>query len=347
MTDEVDEPESTGWDAIDQVLERVYGEVEPFQWGAAPPDAPPGSDPLHAVSAFRSTRSQPHWHFITYGFSELWAKESDDPALSGFGFELTFRLAIKDQSAGKKRSKADSNEPPDWVDDFLRNLARYVFKTGNVFGPGDSMPLNGPIVTGVSTSITAVGFLPDPELAAIDTPNGRVEFLQVVGLTEDELEAVHRWDMLQFLKLLQGNAPLLVTELGRKSSLLDPQFAQQVEQRTKTEGSSSDSSFSDQARFEVKREECKLIFGAALAGDVARRLTGRTMFGRPFTVYTPKSSIRFELGPHLRWERTREGVTIRLTANHAKSLLTLLQPTPGTHESPDLPGLKVAIEPTK
>jgi len=352
MTDEVDEPELsepelTGWDAIDQVLERVYGEVEPHQWGATPPESPGGADPLHGVSAFRSTRSQAHWHFVTYGFSELWAKESDDPALSGFGFELTFRLKIKEPAAGQKLAKPQNAEPPEWVDDFLRNLARYVFKTGNIFGPGDSMPLNGPLVTGVTTSITSVGFLPDPELGSIDTPNGRVEFLQVVGLTEDELEAVHCWDMLQFLKLLQGTAPVLITDLNRKSALLDPQFSRQVEQRTKTEGSSSDSSFSDQARFEVKRDDFTLIFSAAVAGDVARRLTGRTMFGRPFNVYTPKSTIRFELGQHLRCERTREGLTVRLTASHAKSLLTLLKPTPGTYETPDLPGLKIVIEPSK
>lgn len=74
----------------------------------------------------------------SHGFSELYAKESDEPEVSGYGFELTFRLAIAPDTA------ADA-EPPRWAMNFLQNLARYVFQSGNVFKDGDWMTANGPI----------------------------------------------------------------------------------------------------------------------------------------------------------------------------------------------------------
>ena len=46
---------------------------------------------IYGISIYRA-EDPPHWHFVTYGFSELYSKESDDPAVSGWGFELTFRL---------------------------------------------------------------------------------------------------------------------------------------------------------------------------------------------------------------------------------------------------------------
>jgi hypothetical protein len=53
--------------------------------------------------------------------TDLYAKEPDDPAESGWGFEFTFRLA---------RDPADT-EPPIWAANLLQNLARYVFTSGN------------------------------------------------------------------------------------------------------------------------------------------------------------------------------------------------------------------------
>ena len=56
----------------------------------------------------------PHWHYVTYGFSELYAKESSDAATSGYGFELTFRLAAE------AAENADST-PPVWPMNLLQN----------------------------------------------------------------------------------------------------------------------------------------------------------------------------------------------------------------------------------
>jgi suppressor of fused-like protein len=86
--------ESPGWAAIDDALAEIYGEVEPLHFAAELPMAVGGNDPLHGVSAWRSTfGGRACWHFVTYGYTELFEKESDDPAVSGFGFEMTPRAA--------------------------------------------------------------------------------------------------------------------------------------------------------------------------------------------------------------------------------------------------------------
>jgi suppressor of fused len=68
----------------------------------------------------------------------------------------------------------------------VQNLGRYVFDSGNWFDAGHTMPLDSPIRAGEDTAIRSVLFAYDPELPPIETPHGRVAFLQLVGLTEDE-----------------------------------------------------------------------------------------------------------------------------------------------------------------
>ena len=221
--------DAPGWDAIDAALRPIYGDREPLHMGTVVPMALGGPDPIHGISAYKNLAPSSHWHYVTYGFSELWEKESDDPNVSGFGFELTFRPTCK----------AKDKKPPNWVWNFLQNLGRYVFETGNALGVGHTMPLYGPIKLGSSTLIHAVSFALDPQLPPMKTPNGRVDFLQIVGLTLDELDAIHSWNAAAFLDLRRREAdPLLLTDLARASWLTDPTFATKVARRSKKEGSS-------------------------------------------------------------------------------------------------------------
>jgi hypothetical protein len=48
-----------------------------------------GNDPLDGISVYDGGD---FWHFVTYGFSDLYEKETKDPEWSGFGFELTMKL---------------------------------------------------------------------------------------------------------------------------------------------------------------------------------------------------------------------------------------------------------------
>ncbi|GJM68677.1 hypothetical protein HMSSN036_08930 [Paenibacillus macerans] len=171
-----------------------------------------GPDPLDGISAYKAEKPVSHWHFVTFGFSELYGKESEDAEYSGYGFELTFRLTRGE----------DEEEPPAWALNLLQNMGRYVFRSGNVFRAGDYLDANGPICVGDDTKLTALAFTWDPELPEIDTPNGKVEFLQMIGITGDELEAMQAWNTRGMLKACEGHLPGLVTDLSRDSVLEVP-----------------------------------------------------------------------------------------------------------------------------
>ena len=111
------------------------------------------------------------------------------------------------------------------------------FRDGQCVG-GRTMPLNGPIRHGSSTLIHVAAFTRDPQLPAIATPNGQVKFVQIVGLTMDELEAIHSWNAEAFLHLRSHTDSLLITDLNRESWMNDKQFAAEVARRSKQDGSS-------------------------------------------------------------------------------------------------------------
>ena len=83
----------------------IYGEQEPKHYGTLVPYSLGGEDPLDGISTYKSGTPVPHWHFVTYGFSELYEKELDNTEYSGYGFELTFRLVRNE----------DEEEPPAWA----------------------------------------------------------------------------------------------------------------------------------------------------------------------------------------------------------------------------------------
>ena len=81
-----------GWDAIDEALAGAYGDQEPKHYGTIIKYSLGGPDPLDGVSVYEHAGPPAHWHYVSYGLSELYQKESEDLELSGWGIELTFRL---------------------------------------------------------------------------------------------------------------------------------------------------------------------------------------------------------------------------------------------------------------
>ncbi|MFD0365273.1 suppressor of fused domain protein [Nocardia sp. GCM10030253] len=205
--------EAPGWDAIDGALAQLYDGVEPAHWAPELYWSLGGPDPLDGISVYPRTDPVPHWHYLSYGMSELYEKEWDNPAESGWGFEFTFRLV---------RLPTDT-EPPIWPADFMQNLARYVFQSGKWFEPGHTIKANGPIAADhADSTVHAVGFAVDPELGAIDTPNGRLRFLQIVGLTMPEYRAAHGGNLLTLLAELAPRLPLFVTDIEREPLIVEP-----------------------------------------------------------------------------------------------------------------------------
>ncbi|HLL21674.1 MAG TPA: suppressor of fused domain protein, partial [Kofleriaceae bacterium] len=267
-----DEQPSPGWDAIDAALRRIYGDAEPMHFGTVLPYMLGGNDPLHGISVYTRLDPVPHWHFVTYGFTDLFHKETEDPDESGFGFELTMRLV----------RRADEEQPPMWALNFLQNLGRYVFGTGNSFAAGHKMGLNGTIALDHDTKITAICFADDPELGELTSENGAARFIQVVGITDDEYRLVQEWSTTGLLDILQKRLPHLVTDLSRDSVLSDAATAAEVEQRVAQEGSSEDLTFAGELAMTVDDGHVRIELGALYAAALPRAMRGRIRHGRPY-----------------------------------------------------------------
>ena len=191
-----------GWDAIDKALGQIYPNQEPKHFGTVIKYMIGGPDPIDGFSVYNAGD---HLHLVTYGFSNLYYDENAvGEDFSKFGFELTMRLPLEE-------------EEPNWAINMIQNIARYVFESGKWFEAGHYIPANGPIKLDSETKLVGLAFDTDSELESIDTPHGKVEFLQLFGLTQKELDQIINTDKNAANILLKhkNNNPFLITDLNR------------------------------------------------------------------------------------------------------------------------------------
>lgn len=216
------EDDTPGWSAIDSALEKVYKGIEPRHYGTIIKYMLGGEDPLDGISIYDNKEQQFHRHIVSYGMSELYyAPESAENEFSGWGFEFTFRVV---PFAGDKDADKAKNEPK-WAMSLMQNLAKYVFDSQKWFEAYHFIPANGPIRLDSDTKLVGIAFAPDPQLGVIDTPNGEVSFLQMVGLTQEELDWL--WQdpktgrVEELINKMRKDNPLLITDLNRTKSYVD------------------------------------------------------------------------------------------------------------------------------
>ncbi|MCE4048772.1 MULTISPECIES: suppressor of fused domain protein [Bacillaceae] len=201
-----------GWDAIDAVFENLYPNQEPSHFGTD----------LHARAIFGGDQyldgysiyesSHGYKHIVTYGMTELY---TDTEAFGGewskWGYEMTMKL------------NEDTLDDCMWSLDMLSNLARYTFTQQRFFEPLQYIAGNGTSIhIGVESDITALLVVQDTEAVGMDTVHGRADFLQLVGITEKELEVLkedHARAAELVAKMKRDN-PHLVTDMKRKHSYL-------------------------------------------------------------------------------------------------------------------------------
>jgi len=261
-----------GASVIARALWEVYGDQAPMEFQSIVTRAMGGPDPLDCVDVHASAAfGVPHWHYVSYGFTELHTKESHLSAVSGWGFELTLRLA-----------QGPERKPPLWPVKLMQNLARYVYDTGRLFQLGGQFDANGPLAKKESTAITGVVFTADPELPrSASQPNGSFGFLQMVGVTADELEASHAWSTPALLDLL-GPAAGNVTDLRRTSVLAGKKARAALDAGVLRDGSATERLRLDALGVRFDEEETLfLTFAARNIRIFARVLTGRLRHGRP------------------------------------------------------------------
>ena len=168
-----------GWDYITEVFDRLYQNQEPKHYAPMIKAQFGGPDPLDGISIYDAGD---FYHFVTYGFSEIYERENDSD-ISGYGFELTYKL--------KKSNEIDEQELKNFSG-ILQTLGRHVFASGTVFKPYEY------IYTGQTEGmdskqkslITGFVTIEDPQAKTIDTVNGKVQFVELIGATSEELKKV-------------------------------------------------------------------------------------------------------------------------------------------------------------
>ncbi len=174
--------DAAGWDAITQECERAYpNQTNPKHYHPIINYRFGGNDPLDGISVYDGGS---YWHFVTYGLSELYDKESDIKDVSGYGMEFTFKL--------KKDTYEDEEMEIRCICSILQTLARITFTKGELFNSYEYL------YTGQTDGIDAdrksniTGFItiPDDKFNQIDTPNGHVCFIEFIGATDRELKAI-------------------------------------------------------------------------------------------------------------------------------------------------------------
>lgn len=219
-----------GWDAITAAAREVHGEEKPVllqkmndprATGIGKSDAASSSDALDAVAAYRVMEPFSHWHYIGYGLTDLYGDTAptDAPAAdtghaelppSGLGAELTFRLA--DPGAFDPGS-----QPPMWPVDLLHNLARWIRHHNAPIVPGDILEFGGPIDGDATTKLVGFLAITDPQLEHRDTPAGHLDFVQLVGATQQDLEDARAWHVQGVVDLFSEVMGLGLTDVTRPS----------------------------------------------------------------------------------------------------------------------------------
>lgn len=331
--------DAPGWNAIDAACERLYPDQPEPLHVASMPHPPIGDGLIYGISAYRATKPT-HWHFVTYGFSELYTKESEDPNVSGWGFELTFRLV-----RGKEK------QPPNWAFNFLMNLGKYVRRSGNPFGEWHSMDINGPIAWGTKTAIRAITFTVDPQLGTINTPNGRVQFLQVVGQTFDEHEACNDWHASDVLAIFREANLLLITDVNRQSMLKNKAIAARIQAGIDREGSQTGDVYVAVVEWQTagrgKNATATVTLGAKGVQSLVPKLRSRLAHGRDFLLAGREQAVRFQIGRQTGWKKDAETLAITLTTEALAAVRKTLRPIRRRYTWPEMPGFTLVVQPSE
>lgn len=213
-----------GREAIDNHLQKTYPNMNFRHYPVANEGETNFSDSqaLEGVSIFDVDSPQKHRHLVSYGLSELYYNpKAYGQDFSKWGFELSFRLTPYEHDEDDKNTTFGD---PVWAVDVLHNLAKFVYETKQWFVPKQFLPANGPIRMDTDTDLTGFIFVEDPVLKTIKTLHGDVQFIQVVGITEKELQMLiaqpNMENMEDFILKLSKENPLLITDLNRKSLAL-------------------------------------------------------------------------------------------------------------------------------
>lgn len=157
--------------------------------------------PLQGISAYPAAD---HWHYVTYGLSDIFGEPANGDAISGFGYELSMRVP-----------RAAGQPAPDWPFRLLAKVADAA-RSGSDFASGDRLQVGGPITGQPDCVMQAVAFATDPSLPTwIESPCGSFEVYQLVGVTPQELSEMQATTTEAVIARLAADGQSLITDPTR------------------------------------------------------------------------------------------------------------------------------------
>ena len=108
-----------GWDAITELCNKIYpDQINPKHYAASVSWELGGNDPLQGISVYDGGD---YWHFVTYGLSELYEKESDIKDISGYGMDVPYSGSVFKINSAREISPTFQPEPHDPYNRLLQN----------------------------------------------------------------------------------------------------------------------------------------------------------------------------------------------------------------------------------
>lgn len=196
-----------GWDAIKDTFDPVYGSAARRFLPAARVVKTP--TPLCGFAVYATEADCVH--IVTCGLSQIEpARDAFAAARSGLGFELTACCASRAECADVLR--------------LLNRIALYAEarKCSYHRYACFPMPERAPSPGAAAGTLTAVTFIPDRAVPFIESVHGRVDFLQVIDLTDAEWQEIRRHPGLvrQVVFSMHQTDPLLQLHVARTGNYL-------------------------------------------------------------------------------------------------------------------------------
>jgi|RhiMethySRZTD1v2_1073278.scaffolds.fasta_scaffold10065_2 suppressor of fused protein SUFU len=176
-----------------------------FKWGVRQTWADGGEDPLEKVWAYGSDEETPHWHYVVSGMADP-GKATAKAGASGVGYELTFRLV----------RQAGEDEAPTWPVTALQEMGWGIFKANMRLAPGHYIRRRR-VITGGNPQTKLQGYylIEDRRLSRLECDSGSIYFLQLVGITDEELLQCEAGEPDEMEAELLARSPLGITDLSR------------------------------------------------------------------------------------------------------------------------------------
>lgn len=187
---------------------------------------------LGVVQVQESESPVPHWFYSTCGLTEIREKRTDNSEVSGFGFELTFRLK-------KAAQEKPGDDAPSWPATILAKFADNIFAGMGPLEPGLTVDLDLEF-DDPAEQLQVAGFVEDPQLGSISTRNGRVQFLQLVSLYHEEARLLGLSQPTEILAMALPSMPLYIADLQRPPFTRDASLMQAVQRKVEDHGATTE-----------------------------------------------------------------------------------------------------------